>query len=262
MSPSPELWLVRRRDAAKSSGMAVGGADAAEPSGTSAGAGGSTVGSSGRAAGSDEVATAMADAMEPSLLPPTTRLLRRFPTEAMQRRYLRHLQQKIRRNPRDLQAHVGRILILRLLRDGDAAAEALSELHRILGTRGVALRARLFGHIVVLLTPQQRRLLDPDAIPGALPIVVLRRAPASPASVPLELARQAIAAGRDDAAQLLLEGALDEDPGDVQVCDALLGLYRRRRARADLLKTRAALLGRRLALPEKWQAVAAELATD
>ena len=91
---------------------------------------------------------------------------------------------------------------------------------------------------------------------------MLRRAPASPASVPLELARQAIAAGRDDAAQLLLEGALDEDPGDVQVCDALLGLYRRRRARADLLKTRAALLGRRLALPEKWQAVAAELATD
>jgi hypothetical protein len=99
-------------------------------------------------------------------------------------------------------------------------------------------------------------------VAGALPIVVLRRAPASPASVPLELARQAIAAGRDDAAQLLLEGALGEDPGDVQVCDTLLGLYRRRRARADLLKTRASLLGRRLALPERWQAVAAELAAD
>ena len=48
---------------------------------------------------------------------PTGQLLRRFPTEAMQRKYLAYVVQRVHRNPRDLQAHVQRILMQWLLRD-------------------------------------------------------------------------------------------------------------------------------------------------
>lgn len=224
-----------------------------------------------------------AEAMEPSLMAPTGQLLRRFPTAAMQRKYLAYVVQRVHRNPRDLQAHVQRILMQWLLRDAEGVAEALRDLQRILGTRGDALRARLYTQVAGLLTPAWRRWLDPRgpqatstdaARPGASgpppagfgpprhPIVIARAEPGAPERALLALARGAVERGHDDVAQCLLEGALATDPGDAETCAALLALYRRRRARFDLARTRTALLGRRLALPAQWQALAAELAGE
>lgn len=244
------MWLVRRRDGAPVPST-VGGA---------------------------------ADALEPSLMAPTGQLLRRFPTVAMQRKFLHYVTQRMHRNPRDLQAHVQRILMQWLLRDTEGVAEALRDLQRILGSRGEALRARLYTQVAGLLTPAWRRWLDPrgpQATPGdglragvgGLPALAGGESPRHPVVIPvaatgapqrtlLALARSAVARGHDDVAQCLLEGALATDPGDAEVCEALLSLYRRRRARFDLARTRTALLGRRLALPAQWQALATELAGE
>ena len=68
--------------------------------------------------------------VEPSLLPPSPRLLRRFAVPGLARGYLRHLEERIERNPRDLHAHVERVLLRIGCRDGADVHAALVDLFK------------------------------------------------------------------------------------------------------------------------------------
>ncbi len=218
--------------------------------------------------------------VEPSLLPPSPRLLRRFAVPGLARGYLRHLEERIERNPRDLHAHVERVLLRIGCRDGADVHAALVDLFVALGTGGRALRVRLIGMAAAQLTAGQRAFLEAhldaglDAgsagadvrgsrlswpVAGTMQIVRRRGTAVSDAVGPLELAREQIASGDEAAAQSLLEEALERDPGRQDVCLELLELYRRRADRAGFERTRTALLGRRLACPEEWERTAASL---
>ncbi len=226
----------------------------------------------------DEPTTAMvsaADVIEASLLPPTTRLVREFPIVGLDRDYIRHLERRILRRPRDLESHVRRILALKELSDADGIAGALADLFLVLGDRGWALRERLYAAVRKHLEPAHARFfgrhldsgLSPtDPMPsfersrlskqviGTTRIVVTRGDEWSDA---FELSRQAADAGADDEARELLEGLLDVDPGNVEVCEALLDLYERNSLREVFFRTYTQFLGRPLACFDRWLALAA-----
>ncbi len=216
---------------------------------------------------------------EVSMLPQTRRLLRDFPVAGLERPYLRHLEQRILRHPRDLLSHVRRLFLASALRDNDSIMGALADLFLVLGRRGRHLRVRLLGLVEDQLTPRQcgffaahieNGIDATEAIPdipqsrlsrrvlGTTKIVVRSKDEARRAEGPVSLARESIANGRYDDALALLEGALDADPGDKDVCAELLRLYSSGDLRSRFFKTYTALLGRQLAYPERWAQLAAD----
>ena len=218
-------------------------------------------------------------AIEVSLLPQTRRLLRDFPVAGLERPYLQHLEQRILRNPRDLLSHVRRLFLASALRDRDSIMGALADLFLVLGQHGWNLRARLLGLVEDQLTPQQygffvahleNGLDATEAMPdiqqsrlskrvfGTTKIVARSKDDSRIADGPVSLARESLANGQYDVALVLLEGALDSDPGDKDVCEELLRLYRSRNLRSSFFNTYTALLGRQLAYPERWAQLAAD----
>ena len=216
-------------------------------------------------------------AIEVSLLPPTRRLLREFPVPGLERPYLRHLEQRIARNPRDLLSHVRRLYLASALDDTDAIIGALADLFLVLGRHGRQLRCRLLGHVAAQLTTEQfgffeehleRGLDGNETIPetsqsrlskrveGTTRIVTRAGDTAPGPDDPVKLARDSIANGHPDVAQAVLEGALELDPGNREVSEALLELYGERDLRGSFYKTYTTLLGRELACRGRWDALA------
>lgn len=215
--------------------------------------------------------------VEVSLLPPTRRLLRDFPVPGLEQPYLRHLEQRISRNPRDLLSHVRRLYLANALDDADAITGALTDLFLVLGRQGRSLRRRLLNLAGEHLTTEQfgffvahleKGLDENEAIPeipqsrlskrviGTTRIVSRSDNDASDSDDPIQLARDSIAGGHVDVAQAVLEGALESDPGNREVCEALLQLYSDRNLRGDFFRTYTALLGRRLACHDHWNKLA------
>ncbi len=215
--------------------------------------------------------------VEVSLLPPTRRLLRDFPVPGLEGPYLRHLEQRISRNPRDLLSHVRRFYLADALGDLDAITGALTDLFLVLGQQGRQLRGRLLKLAGYKLTAEQRQFFDNhlergldsnEPIPqfaqsrlskrvsGTTRIVSRVKEDASSSIDPVQLARESISKGRYDVAQAVLEGALETDPGDRDVCAALLDLYSSRGLRRDFDKTYTTLLGRQLACRDRWDDLA------
>jgi tetratricopeptide (TPR) repeat protein len=216
-------------------------------------------------------------AIEVSLLPKTRKLLRDFPAPGLEYPYLRHMEQRILRNPRDLLSHVRRILVADALRDTAATEGALADLFIILGSRGRPLRTRLLKLVAGELNTGQRDFfgshlesgLDAnEAMPelpqsrlskhvlGTTQIVVRSGDENGAVDRSVGLARESMQNGRYDVAQAMLEGALESDPGDKEACEELLNLYERRNLRSSFFKTYTALLGMRLAVPERWARLA------
>ncbi len=228
---------------------------------------------------SDEPAAAMvssADTVEASLLPPTTRLVREFPVIGLERDYVRHLERRILRRPRDLESHVRRILALNGLKDADGIAGALADLFLVLGRRGWSLRERLYIAVRKHIAPAHARFfkrhldrgLSPtDVMPsfersrlskqviGTTHIVVTDDNASSDA---FELAQAAAEADRDNEARELLEGHLDVDPGNAQVCEMLLDIYERNSLDREFFRTYTRYLGRPLACFDRWLRMAAK----
>lgn len=216
-------------------------------------------------------------AVEVSLLPQTRRLLWDFPVPGLEWPYLRHLEQRIVRNPRDLLSHTRRLYLANALGDADAVTGALTDLFLALGKHGARLRSRMLGLVGNHLTKEQlvffeahlqQGLRATDAMPeivqsrlsrhviGTTRIVCRTGVDASGSDDPVRLARDSIARGHPDVAQAVLEGALESDPGNREVCEELLELYSVRDRRSDFQKTYTSLLGRRLACPDRWEALA------
>ncbi len=218
-------------------------------------------------------------AIEVSLLPPTRRLLRDFPVPGLERPYLRHLEQRIVRNPRDLLSHVRRLYLADALDDSGAITGALADLFLVLGKQGRPLRRRLLNLVGAQLTTQQFAFFvahledgldENEPIPeilqsrlskhvaGTTCIVTRADTRALRAEDPVKLARDSIAGGHVDVAQAVLEGALESDPGNTEVCEGLLDLYRENGLRDSFFRTYTALLGRRLACRDRWDRLARE----
>ena len=216
-------------------------------------------------------------AIEVSMLPQTRRLLRDFPVPGLERPYLMHLEQRIARNPRDLLSHVRRLYLADALGDPDAVAGALADLFLVLGRHGKPLRRRVLKLVGTRLTADQVDFFESrleqgldasEAIPeipqsrlskrveGTTRIVFRSDRDATGTEDPVHLARDSIANGLYDVAQAVLEGALESDPGNREVCEELLDLYRDRDLRSSFFKTYTALLGRQLACRDRWDALA------
>ncbi len=215
---------------------------------------------------------------EVSLLPETRKLLRDFPAPGLEQPYLRHLEQRVLRNPRDLLSHVRRVLVASDLGDVAATEGALADLFIILGKRGRPLRTRLFEGVFGGLSTEHRAFFKSHLESGLaanepmpeLPRsrlsrhvagttrIVVRSEHNDRADRSVDLARESIENGRYDMAQAVLEGALEMDPGDKEVCEELLLLYRQRNLRSSFFRTYTALLGRQLAVPEQWARLAAD----
>ncbi|MDJ0911382.1 MAG: hypothetical protein QNI99_19515 [Woeseiaceae bacterium] len=215
--------------------------------------------------------------VEPSLLPESRQLLRDFPFPGLERPYLSHLEQRIARNPRDLLSHVRRLYLANALEDADAIAGALTDLFLVLGKEGIRLRQRMLILVGSRLAPEQlaffnshleRGLDGSEAMPatpqsrlskrllGTTKIVTRAETDNSAAQNPVQLARDSIANGHHDVAQAVLEGALESDPGDRQVSEALLALYSNLDLRDSFTKTYTSMLGRHLASRELWDRLA------
>ncbi len=215
--------------------------------------------------------------VEVSLLPPTRRLLRDFPVPGLEGPYLRHLEQRITRNPRDLLSHVRRFYLADALGDVDAITGALTDLFLVLGKQGRQLRGRLLKLAGDRLTAAQRQFFDRhlerglhsnEPIPqfaqsrlskrvsGTTQIVARVEQDTSSSIDPVQLAKESVSKGHYDVAQAVLEGALESDPGNSDVCAALLDLYSGRGLRHDFDKTYTMLLGRKLACRDRWDDLA------
>lgn len=216
--------------------------------------------------------------IEASLLPQSRRLARQFSVDGLDRKYLQHLEQKIQRNPRDLRSHVQRVLMLHALRDAPGVNGALIDLYLALGPNGMALRQRLLEGTADQLASTQLEFLSrhletglsgseviPDVsrsclskqVRGTTAIVARKISGDAQTTDIVSLARESMANGQIKSAQLLLEGALETDPGRADVCTLLLNLYQSENLPADFRKTYTALLGRELACADQWHDTAA-----
>ncbi len=239
--------------------------------------------------GEDDAASTLTTAIgearriEASLLPASRRLLRELPVIGMEGGYLRFLEQRIHRNPRDLATHVRRLLLNHTLGDRAGTNGALVDLFLVLGYRGYPLRKRLLYIVGDTLSEEQRQFFSshledglyaddtgssvPRAclsrqIHGSVRIVAEVGARELPHRDPVAVARNALAANEDDVAKAILEGALDADPGSEEICVELLSLYKRRELRDDFLRTYTSMIGRKLARPDLWQALSVRFSRE
>ncbi|MCU7829283.1 MAG: hypothetical protein KZQ85_09470 [Candidatus Thiodiazotropha sp. (ex Myrtea sp. 'scaly one' KF741663)] len=214
-------------------------------------------------------------AVEPSLLPQPSQLLPSFPVSGWQDTFSQYLIKRVRRNPRDLRAHVQRTLMYLSQRDPKALYAALIDLFLILGDRGREIRENLLRQARRQLTEEQYQFLMSRIETGLstqepLPpntysslskgltgtTYIVRRQHSNSdisAATPLDQAREWLRQNDWLTAMFILENALNDDPGEEAVCRELLSLYRKQHARDAFYKTYTGLFGRHLALPELWR---------
>jgi hypothetical protein len=211
--------------------------------------------------------------IEPSLFPTPQRLVPQYARVEWRAGYQRHLEHRIQRNPRDLYAHVRRVMMYRDLGHNDRGFGALVDLYLILGPRGRPLREKMLDRFEDRLTHKQYRFLcshlvsglsasEPlptgthsllaKGISGTTQIVVRSDEPGGEAQ-PVIAARRRMAEGDETGAQALLEAAVREDPGSMDVCKELLDLYREKGLPDDFFSMYAECLSRDLALPGLWE---------
>lgn len=200
--------------------------------------------------------------IEVSLLPPTRRLVRTFPAAGLVEPYLRHLEARILRRPRDLEAHVRRILTIDALTDGADVAGALADLYIVLGKRGHALRLRMLRIVEPGLDPELRDFFQKSLEEGLAPADPMPALPQSRLSKQVTGTTKIVSSSNPEAdecdvAERMLEGMLDADPGDTEVCDALLDLLDRDGNAEHFFRIYTRFLGRRLGRPERWRRMAA-----
>jgi hypothetical protein len=197
-----------------------------------------------------------------------------FPIVGWSNIFSQHLAKRVRRNPRDLRAHVQRILFFIFENDANSLYAALIDFYLILGNRGLHIRKNLLNKAQPLLDQEKVNFLTKhidsglDAnVPlppntfsclsrghsGTTYIVKCNNAkPDQTGTSPLEQASALIHHKDWLTAMVVLEQALHHDPGDQDVTRELLSLYKRQHAQQAFYRTYTGLYGRCLALPQLW----------
>ncbi|MES9994226.1 MAG: hypothetical protein ABW098_19935 [Candidatus Thiodiazotropha sp.] len=213
--------------------------------------------------------------IEACLLPRQTQLLPTFPISDWSNSFSQYLVKRVRRNPRDLRAHVQRTLLYLSRRDTESIYAALIDLFLILRNRGWHIRNNLLTQAMPILQEEQYQFLKKhlesglntsDPLPaktfsclsrghsGTTQIVIRKSTDANHSGAsPHEQAMERYRQNDWLTAMVILENALHHDPGDEPVCRELLSLYKLQHAREAFYRTYAGLFGRRLALPDLWR---------
>ncbi|MES9927117.1 MAG: hypothetical protein ABW158_03295 [Candidatus Thiodiazotropha sp. 6PDIVS] len=223
----------------------------------------------------DSYGQTMDQLIEPCLLPKSSQLLPSFPVKEWSDAFSQYLEKRVRRNPRDLHAHVQRTLLYLSKYESEAMYAALVDLFLILGKRGSHIRKNLVGQAKPFLLKEQHQFLIKHMESGLdsnqpLPsntfsslsrghsgtmYIVSRKSTGSSQSFdsPVEQAKERCCQNDWLTAMVILEDAIRHDPGDTVVCRELLSLYIQQHAREAFFATYAGLLGRSIALPELWR---------
>jgi hypothetical protein len=218
--------------------------------------------------------TTVKHTVEPCLLPEQRELLPFFPVVDWSNIFSRHLAKRVRRNPRDLRAHVQRILLYISESDTDSIYAALIDFFLILGERGLHIRKNLLNKALPFLDHDKTQFLmthincgldttvplPPNTFSslssghsGTTIIVKYNNTDSDlTGTSPLEQAIALIHHKDWLSAMIVLEEALHHDPGDEAVTRELLSLYKRQHAQYAFSRTYTGLYSRCLALPELW----------
>jgi hypothetical protein len=222
----------------------------------------------------DSLTQTMDHFVEPSLHPQPSQLLPSFPTRKWSSTFSQHLAKRVRRNPRDLRAHVQRTLYHLSKHDSDAIYAALIDLFLILGKRGSHIRKNLFRQAIPYLSEEHYQFLSTrlksgldrnEPLPpntfsslsrghsGTTQLVIRKSTDSNHSGAsPLDHAMEQFNQNDWLTAMVILENALHHDPGDTDVTCELLSLYKEKHAREAFYRTYTALFGRRLAMPQLW----------
>ena len=182
------------------------------------------------------------------------------------------LSKRIQRNPRRLREHVQRIMLHRKRRESRDTFDAMTDLFLVLGESGQELRRNLLKKTRKILTAKQyiflryhlRKALTLDALQSFLvdnadhrqrrsELVQDRFLNGSGEATTLERARFYLRNDDLSNAQILLETALTEDPGDPQIVEALLSFYVDNQLASAFFHTYYSNLGRGLANAALWR---------
>ncbi|MCG8038593.1 MAG: hypothetical protein JAZ19_16325 [Candidatus Thiodiazotropha taylori] len=211
---------------------------------------------------------------EPSLLADQNRLLPSFPTLHCYTSFSRYLVKRIRRDPRDLRAHVQRTIFFLAKGDAEALYGALIDLFLVLGNLGIEIRRNLLERSESLLTQEQHEFLSAHLEIGlqhnnssantafsslskgqsGSSIIVRHKSSVGLSSANNPIVESSEYLQQNDwlTAMMILEDALRYDPGDSAVSRVLISLYRQQGAQEAFFRTYSELIGRRLALPDLW----------
>lgn len=201
---------------------------------------------------------------EPAFFACGSRLCLDLPGPDQCDRYLDHLRRRTGREPRDLLAHVRRILLAHACRRSEQVEEGLAELLGVLGGKGQHLRKRLLDLCTPMLSPDQLQAVataEGGAGSAGLPLVIRQRRDDSSRTPgrqgALAEAAECLDNGQVEEALLLLEGALLERPNDAEITRALLDIYRRSRDLPRLQAMRGRLADIDETMRQLWDQAAA-----
>lgn len=178
------------------------------------------------------------DTWEPAFFNCSGKLCPELPDPALGDRYLAYLHHRITKNPRDLLAHVRRVLLALSGKQQALVYVALTDLFVTLESKGTELRTGLLEKCRSALTPDQiQALLAESDAPHGYPLVTRHHADLRPVELSmLEEARELLGNGQVELAQYMLEQALPQDPNNLELTAELLEIYRRSQNTTDALR--------------------------
>ncbi len=207
---------------------------------------------------------------DPNLLPAIRDLLPKLRGEKKQIAYADYLARKIKRNPRDLLFHVQRIYLNYVLGNEEAYFGALIDLFIVLGPKALDLKKSVLRPTYRLLTTEHKKYIKEHLKTGvdAAELIPTRESrlsrglssttnivtgePAEAKLSPLATARKKLAVGETEAARTILENALEQDPGDLEIAYELLEIYRTHSLQQEFRAMTTRLAGKSLAARKEW----------
>ena len=202
-----------------------------------------------------------------------TSLVPKFDNTNELQRYLDQLNRKITRNPRDLLAHTQRINLFFVQKENPAFFGAVIDLLIALGPKGIDLKKSILTPTYGLLNKEQQQYIHAHLHSGisrleAVPSRYARLTPKLSSDTQkynsdkshreegdqiLRKARYKLAMDHVDEAQTLLESALSDDPGDMEIACELLELYRQYEKVDAFWTMTKRLSGQSLAAEQQWE---------
>ncbi len=221
------------------------------------------------------------DLLEPAFHLPQCRSLQ-IDTKKWGDKAADYLARDIARTPTNLLAQIQRVNIYLDRRDADGAYGALLDLFIALGDKGLLIRRRMLLRAKPLLSKERLQALalrletgvaDTDPMPqsgqsvlskgltGIRQLVVRVNDAGESRRDPLEDAIEHLEYSQVDKAREILEQAVLEDPGRVELHNNLLAVYRASNDVENFSAMRKKLNGKKNPVPDEWEQLAKHLAT-
>ncbi len=208
---------------------------------------------------------------DPNLLPAIKYLLPKLKSKDKQIAYAEFLARKVKRHPKNLNIHTQRINLNYYLENEEAYFGALIDLLIALGPKAIELKKSILRPTYGILTKEHRVFIKKYLHSGISPTLSintkesrLSQGLSSTSSViignsdqknikqPLPTARKKITKGDYQAAQTILENALEQNPDDEEITYELLELYLNKNMINAFTSMTTRLQGKTLTAQKKW----------